>query len=407
MKQSIVELTIKTKIDSGSLELQGLADLRFLPPDRNVINELVVNEPVIFDLEKLNELWYFDTEYGEALTEMLFSQNAIRREWEKVYAYIQGFSNKEPVELSFRLRLDNPFHMLKWELIKNPLTGYPLSLSERILFSRYFDSSDMAPVQIPKKPNIKVLIAAANPSDLSNYKLAPVDVEGEFSRITTALENISCITIHATLNNIFDELRNGCNILYLVCHGFSSRRDNGETYLFLEDGQGKSQKISGKDFAHRIQNLKTPPLLIILASCQSAAFESSSSGISIGPLLSKAGVASVIAMQGNVTMDTVAYLMPPFIQQLMKNGRVDQALAVARSQLTERHDWWIPVLFMRTGDGRIWSVDNIKIDENEVQKIANTRSRIERLKELKQIYDEGLITQQEYDTKKADILSEI
>lgn len=60
-------------------------------------------------------------------------------------------------------------------------------------------------------------------------------------------------------------------------------------------------------------------------------------------------------MQGSVTMDTIAAFMPVFFHELQRDGQIDRALAAARaSVITERPDWWMPVLFMRTPDGMLW-----------------------------------------------------
>ena len=62
---------------------------------------------------------------------------------------------------------------------------------------------------------------------------------------------------------------------------------------------------------------------------------------------------AVIAMQGNITMTTAADFMRTFFVELRRDGLVDRATAVARGQVRERPDWWMPVLFMRLKSGRI------------------------------------------------------
>jgi ATP/maltotriose-dependent transcriptional regulator MalT len=62
----------------------------------------------------------------------------------------------------------------------------------------------------------------------------------------------------------------------------------------------------------------------------------------------------VIAMQGNVTMATVARCMPVLFHELRRDGQIDRALAAARSAVFDRPDWWMPVLFLRLRDGMLW-----------------------------------------------------
>src|SRR5262249_3612109 len=61
-----------------------------------------------------------------------------------------------------------------------------------------------------------------------------------------------------------------------------------------------------------------------------------------------------LAMQGKVSMQTVTTAMPVFFSELLGHGQVDRALAVARREVRERRDSWMPALFMRLKSGRIW-----------------------------------------------------
>jgi hypothetical protein len=99
---------------------------------------------------------------------------------------------------------------------------------------------------------------------------------------------------------------------------------------------------------------------VILASCQSAGSgaeartDDAGALAALGPKLAEAGIPAVLAMQGNVSMETVARFMPVFFQELQRDGQIDRAMAVARGAVRERPDWWMPVLFMRLKSGRLW-----------------------------------------------------
>jgi hypothetical protein len=66
------------------------------------------------------------------------------------------------------------------------------------------------------------------------------------------------------------------------------------------------------------------------------------------------GVPAVLAMQGNITQETVEEFMPVFFRELAQDGQIDRAVALARSQVRERPDWWAPALFMRLENGALW-----------------------------------------------------
>ena len=59
-------------------------------------------------------------------------------------------------------------------------------------------------------------------------------------------------------------------------------------------------------------------------------------------------------MQGKISMETVKTAMPVFFSELLKDGQIDRAMAVARGRVRERTDSWMPALFLRLKGGRIW-----------------------------------------------------
>ncbi len=71
-------------------------------------------------------------------------------------------------------------------------------------------------------------------------------------------------------------------------------------------------------------------------------------------------------MQGAISVETVEQFMELFFEQLMNDGQIDRAMAVARSQVRDRPDHWMPVLFLRMRDGRIWSGASGGTEEFEV-----------------------------------------
>jgi hypothetical protein len=74
----------------------------------------------------------------------------------------------------------------------------------------------------------------------------------------------------------------------------------------------------------------------------------------LGPRLAAAGVAAVVAMQGNITMRTAGPFATAFFGAFAEDGVVDRAVAVARDRVRERPDWWVPVLFSRLRSGRTY-----------------------------------------------------
>jgi CHAT domain len=104
-----------------------------------------------------------------------------------------------------------------------------------------------------------------------------------------------------------------------------------------------------------LSQLSELPSLIVLASCQSAGSGGSGALAAVGPLLARAGVPSVLAMQGKISLVTAREFMGHFFTELRRDGQIDRAAAVARAKVRGRPDVWMPVLFTRLSSGRIWS----------------------------------------------------
>ncbi len=330
--------------------------------------------PVEIDFERLRQLALDSAAYGRFLAECVFADPAARE------TFGQARASAQAQDLPLRLRLlvgpDAPeLYGLRWETLCDPRDGSPLFTGEQVLFSRYLSSLDWRPVRLRPRSDLSALVVIANPADLHRYQLAPVDVPAELARAQAGLGSIPVTPLAsggaATLDDIFERLRDGHDILYVVCHGSQVR---GETWLWLEDASGSVARVAGDELVARLVELQQRPRLVVLAACRSAgAGDDAHSGdegalAALGPRLAEAGVPAVLAMQGNVTMKTVAGFMPVFFRELQRDGQIDRALAVARGAVRSRPDWWMPVLFMRLKSGRLWYVPGFAEEREEFEK---------------------------------------
>src|SRR3990172_3963776 len=344
-------------------------EFRFSQPESDADIRLGVGKPALaqFDFDALNSQSHDPAAYGQTLSQSLFADPAIQT------AFGQARASAQSLDVPIRLRLlvgpsAPELHRLRWEMLRDPGDNSPLFTGESLLFSRYLSSLDWRPVRLLPKAELRALIAVANPSNLEEYDLEPVDVAGEVSRARAGLGDISATALpeagtdqHATLTDLVARLREGFDILYLVCHGAFIR---DESWLWLEDTDGKVDRTSGTELVTRLRELEKRPRLIVLASCQSAGASAGDALASLGPRLAEAGIPAVIAMQGNITMETVADFMPTFFEELQRDGQIDRDLSVARGEVRERFDYWMPALFMRLKSGRIWYVPGF-VDRSE------------------------------------------
>ncbi len=311
--------------------------------------------------------------YGKALADQLFHEP----EALAFYREIRAVTEATDQVLRVRLRADNApdLHALRWELLVDPVTGRPLATSENILFSRFMKGPTFRYVRLQPRAELRALVAVANPVNVNDYNdLAPVDLDGEIKRARNSLNGITVETAGKerplTLPVLDQCLRKGFDILYLVCHGML-RTDGPRLCLQKEDGTASWE--SGEKLAHRISDMRQPPRLVVLASCQSAGTgrqivagdENSLPQVALAQHLATAGVPAIIAMQGNISMTTVETMMPVFFGELLEDGRIDRAMAVARGAVQERPDFWMPALFLRLRLGCIWDESEGLVKGNE------------------------------------------
>lgn len=354
-------------------------ELRCNPPDSQA-DVRSDSSLVEFNPTELHQRSLDNASYGIYLAERLFAAGPgdgerpgpTGRSPQAVFAQARGIAQSKQIPLRLRLFVGPnapELHSLHWEKLRDPQYNSPLLTSGDVYVSRYLSSTDWNPVRLRRKSDLRALVVVANP-DLSDYAtLLPVDVKGELDRAQSSLADIAVTALaaegtpalapegEATLSDIVARLREGYDILYLACHG---TLDKGVPVLWLEDGSGEVAKVTGNELVTRLRELPELPRLVVLASCQSAGrgtnarTQDEGTLAALGPRLAEVGVPAVLAMQGNITMQTVGDFMPLFFQELLRDGQVDRAVAVARGAVRERFDWWMPALFMRLKTGRIW-----------------------------------------------------
>ncbi len=305
-------------------------------------------------------------EYGMALARQVFSEAELAQRFVQVEIAAQAASRFLRVLVCIDPSAQE-LQALRWELLRHPGTGVALGTSETVLLSRFMVSRDWRPVKLRARAELSALIAVSAPAaaDLQRLGLAPVDYEGEVARIRAALGGIAVRTLGGpgsplTLDRLIDELRGGVDIVYLVSHGVF-QRNTGVAALILQDEAGAAKPVLGEDLAARVGELQKGPRLVVLASCQSAgdgqqlpASERSSAQATLAARLADAGVPGVLAMQGLISMQTVAAMMPTFFSELLRDGQIDRALAVARGKVRARSDAWMPALYSRLAAGCLW-----------------------------------------------------
>ncbi|HNU05426.1 MAG TPA: SUMF1/EgtB/PvdO family nonheme iron enzyme, partial [Anaerolineae bacterium] len=312
------------------------------------------------DEAALGQLQHDAAAYGQQLAAQLFAAGGLRSFFDQTLAVAAS----QPTPLHLRLFISPDaaaLHALRWETLRLPGSAAPLATGEWVRFSRFLDSADWRPARTVERDALAALVAVASP-EMTGATLAEVRTEQELAAARAGLGPIPFEPLadrgQVTLANLLARLRAGCDILYLVAHGALVA---GEPQILLEREDGGRAWTAGAELAARLGELAQPPSLVVLVSCQSAGVDGQTLA-GLGPLLAAAGVPAVVAMQGNLSMATAAAFMPTFLAELRRDGQVDRAMAVARGAVRERADWWMPVLFTRLEDGRLFKLPNAADD---------------------------------------------
>ena len=218
-------------------------------------------------------------------------------------------------------------HAIAWERLCQQAQT-PLSTSAMTPFSRYLELPSAEPQPAAQWPR-RMLFAIANPADLGEYDLAPLDVEQEVRNLMAALEyqqrtGLLHVTLMPGHTGLSDEVRtaaesagyevsdeatdlthilrllnqNHYHILHFLGHGRFNRRD-GSAMLMMENRNGNTKPYKDQAIAEELQALASPPELIFIASCESAKRdpESGNPFVGLAPKLIEAGIPAVVAMQ--------------------------------------------------------------------------------------------------------------
>ncbi len=383
---------------SSPVDGQYRADLRYFQPDDQTEKDSA-GGTAVFNFDDLRSNSRKDKAYGELLRQAVFGEAASERSqyYNKALANAQGAGQ----ELRLRIQIDRSARKLqdlRWETLLDPAGGAFLATDANRPFSRFLTSDDWQRIDLRPRASLQALVFVANPTDLKagltlgTQALAEVPVEAEVQRAQDGLvdfpksqgiQDVPRLTViasdplqpgKATFDALKKRLGQGYDILYLVCHGalLEDDKDNKiqQPFLLLEMSDGSLDRHNASELVAFVRDMPAMlrPRLVVLASCQSGgqgkvpaagATEEERSYdqgalAALGPRLVEAGVPAVVAQQDDVRMATISKFTPAFFAELLRSGQVDKAVALARSQVKNEPDWWVPVLYLRLRGGRLW-----------------------------------------------------
>jgi len=305
--------------------------------------------------------WDDRQQTGERLFAWLLEDRILKEAWE----YARGQYPRRHI----RLRLDAgvpELHTLPWESLRDPATGLDLAATDATPFSRFL-AGEWTPGSAVLSLPLKILVAIANPCNLSDYGLTELDVEAEWDTLQSATEGLDVQLTRlssCSLAALETELRQGYHILHLIAHGKYNQRRN-QAALYLADAANYVTPVTEADFAlvlkrqladNAVQN-DARLRLVFLASCESATRDTADAFRGLAPALVAADIPAVVAMQDSISISAAREFSGTFYRQLLQHGLVDLAGNQARAALLTAGSFEAatPVVFMRLPDGCLFT----------------------------------------------------
>ena len=301
--------------------------------------------------------------YGEALGRQLLDGTELGRR----YAELRSVFDAQGVQWRLRLRLDAPeLQEVCWERLCHPVAGgwAPVSAGGATPFSRFVYVDGWTPKRPLTNRPIRALFVAAVAEGRRPRGLEAIPAaEREAMRNALGAPGNAEINVRdlvsgtgalPTLALLRAELTREPAIVHILCHGI--KEVNG-TSLLLEDDSGRPFPVSAADIVSAFQGAATPPRLVVLAACSSAAIDGARAFVSLGPTLASAGVDAVVAMSAPIAMETCRTFCTALYQRLFTHGVIDRAVNEARAAVREAWDWGVPVLFSRLSDQQLLDFD--------------------------------------------------
>ena len=306
--------------------------------------------------------------FGREIFRSIFVNNSPINE---IYARSKGAAR----DLRIKLRIESQeLAGLPWEYLyeEKEMPGY-VSLRHPVV--RYLDAMGAAGRMGVKGP-LRILGMISDPATDVWPKL---DVVRERDRINKGIDTlqregrvdfqwVSGGTGKDLMNKLMEE---EWHVFHFIGHGGVEApisKEDGTAASFDESGfivmvdeSGKPVKKFASDLAVMLLGARTSLRLVVLNCCESAKINVGErfGNPAIG-LMRSGWLPAVVAMQFPISDGAAIRMSEGFYKALANNQPVDGAVTVARQFIQEqsRVEWGIPVLYMRSADGKIFDVDN-------------------------------------------------
>ncbi|QOZ47494.1 hypothetical protein XH89_31405 [Bradyrhizobium sp. CCBAU 53340] len=255
---------------------------------------------------------------------------------------------------------------LPWEYLydEDDMPGF-VSLTRPIV--RYLETAGGVSRMGVKGP-LRILGMIADPSTSEWPKLNVVKERDRINKGIDALQHEGKVDFQwvpgGTGKDLMKKLLEGeWHIFHFIGHGGVEEASPGagaSGFVVMVDEDGRPVKKFASDLAMMLTGARRSLRLIVLNCCESARINVGDrfGNPAIG-LMKTGWLPAVVAMQFPITDNAAISMSEGFYAALAGNRPIDDAVTLARKFIQEksRVEWGIPVLYMRSPDGRIFDVE--------------------------------------------------
>jgi len=312
------------------------------------------------------------------------------------------YAQSKGKDLRIKLRISAPdLATLPWEYLyeEDNVIGY---VSLRLPLVRYLETAGAAGPMGVKGP-LRILGMISSPDSDEWPKLNVAEERRRIEQGIDKLDKDKRVVFGwvrgGTGKDLMDKLLEGeWHIFHFIGHGGvepqspadpSGNSFDQSGFIVMVDEDGKPAKKFASDLAMMLADARKSLRLVVLNCCESARvnvgekFGNPAMGLMMGGSLP-----AVVAMQFPISDDAAIRMSEGFYKALAINVPVDDAVKMARRFIRDksRIEFGIPVLYMRSADGKIFEVDNPVVTPPEADTFRSATKE-----ELQQRRDEFLL----------------
>ncbi len=269
--------------------------------------------------------------------------------------------------LRIRLHLAGAPELAKWpwEFLFDSIEDDFAARSTNIPLVRYLQAPQ--PIQpLAVSPPLKILAIIAKPPALPE-----LDVEEEWRTLkdslkgleeqgSVALDRLETATVAALQRQLGLA---DYHIIHFIGHG-DLDAEGGEGILLMENGSPQGRLLGIEELRTLLRDERQTLRLVILNACKGARLASGDPFAGLAQGLTGMGIPAVIAMQFALSDDAAITFAQVFYSWVAEGYPVEAALGEARKAISvlprtrevNELEWGAPVLFMRAGEGQIFTV---------------------------------------------------